>query len=376
MKKINRLNKIIFLLLIILIGTLFAINNKVNAEESEKTSVIFTPQISIPSSVFQKGIDFKIEEGTKTIATYISSIYNYLLAVVGLLAAIVLMVSGIIWMTATGNTERISRAKGWMTGALTGLVLILISYVLLKVINPNLVNFRTPIPKQTEATGTGCCEWEENGIKKSQQLTELECLEKLSEKGIDTTKENKNFKIGNHFFLEKLADFIPNVDDQGNTVGSYFEGGGCKDPICCQFRFVGNRETVGYIVAPSIQFCGVVGNEIPELGGGVWELPISRCSQPLCNSNKSYGEACTVEGVERECYCFSENYLTEKEMAAHTLIYSGGAAFGEGYHGAPCGTLWKNNKGSACITNDEASISSQSSLGGRDCGSGLWCYKK
>ena len=345
----------------------------------EEGAVIFTPQITIPGSDFKKGIDFEIEKSTKTIGNYIKAIHNYLLAIVGLLATIVLMASGIIWMTAGGNTERISQAKGWMTGALTGLVLMLFSYIILRIINPNLVNFKIAnIENQKEIKlELGCCQWTENGKEKSRQTTEFECKTILQENGIDTTEKNKNFNIKEYFFLEKLANFIPDVDDRGNIIGSYFDGGGCQDPICCQFRFVGNRETVGYTIAPSIQFCGVIGNEIPELGGGVWELPISRCSQPLCSSNKSYGEACTVEGVERECYCFNENYLTEKEMAAHTLIYSGGAAFGEGYHGAPCGTLWKNNKGSTCITNDEASLfSSQSTIGGRDCGSGLWCYKK
>ncbi|HOZ53280.1 MAG TPA: pilin [bacterium] len=112
--------------------------------KEEKNEIFFTPQITIPGSDFKKGNKIKIEESTKTIGLYIISIYNYLLAIVGLLATIVLMVAGVVWMTSGGNTERISSAKGWIIGALTGLFLLLLSYVILRTINPNLVDFRDP----------------------------------------------------------------------------------------------------------------------------------------------------------------------------------------------------------------------------------------
>ncbi|MFA5644211.1 MAG: pilin [Patescibacteria group bacterium] len=107
------------------------------------SGIEFVPQVTIPGSNFIKGQNTTIEGGTKALAIYVKSIYNYLLAIVGLLAAIVLMVSGVIWLTAGGNTEKIGQAKGWMTGSLTGLILMLTSYVILRTINPYLVDFRT-----------------------------------------------------------------------------------------------------------------------------------------------------------------------------------------------------------------------------------------
>ncbi len=112
------------------------------AKEDEYIKTIFNPQITIPGSGFRAGEEVEIKESTQSISEYIKSIYSYLLAIVGLLAVIVLMASGIIWMTAAGNTERISQAKGWMTGSLTGLVLMLFSYIVLKTINPELTNFK------------------------------------------------------------------------------------------------------------------------------------------------------------------------------------------------------------------------------------------
>lgn len=76
------------------------------------------------------------------IAIYINAIYNYFLAIAGILAAIALMIGGVIWLVSAGNASRVSEAKSWITGALTGLVILLTSYVLLHQINPELVGMR------------------------------------------------------------------------------------------------------------------------------------------------------------------------------------------------------------------------------------------
>jgi hypothetical protein len=106
------------------------------------SNINIIPQITIPGSSFIKGEKSEIKEGTSTIGEYIESIYNYLLLIVGIVAAIVLMVGGILWLSAGGNTERIGQAQKLITGSLTGLVLMLTSYILLVTINPNLVDFK------------------------------------------------------------------------------------------------------------------------------------------------------------------------------------------------------------------------------------------
>lgn len=73
------------------------------------------------------------------IAIYIYAVYNYLLGIGGFLAAIALMIGGILWLISAGNANRVSQAKSWITGSLTGLLILLTSYVLLYEINPNLL---------------------------------------------------------------------------------------------------------------------------------------------------------------------------------------------------------------------------------------------
>lgn len=87
-------------------------------------------------------------EGDKTscslpwIAIYIKAIYNYAIGVIGILAALALMIGGVIYLTSLGNATRISEAKSWITGALTGMLIMFTSYILLNEINPNLVGLK------------------------------------------------------------------------------------------------------------------------------------------------------------------------------------------------------------------------------------------
>ena len=76
------------------------------------------------------------------IAVYIKAIYNYAMGIVGILAALTLMIGGVIYLTSTGNATRISEAKSWITGSLTGMLIMFTSYVLLNEVNPDLIGFK------------------------------------------------------------------------------------------------------------------------------------------------------------------------------------------------------------------------------------------
>ena len=93
------------------------------------------------------------------IAIYIYAIYNYMLAIGGMLAVVTIMIGGVIWLVSAGNASRISTAKSWIVGSLTGLLILLTSYVLLYQINPEMVDgvyidlkIIDPILAETEMT--------------------------------------------------------------------------------------------------------------------------------------------------------------------------------------------------------------------------------
>lgn len=124
------------------------------AEPAMKTSIKL--QVKIPGL-----------EGTITgpqIGVYINAIYNFAVGAVGILAVVMIMWAGFLWMTARGNAEQVSKAKGYMSGAMIGLVLALGAYLILSIVNPDVLNLEWPgarmatpsVPKVPEAEEQRC----------------------------------------------------------------------------------------------------------------------------------------------------------------------------------------------------------------------------
>ncbi len=113
-------------------------------DDEEVTPVKFNPQVTIPGSIFKSGGSVLLENNTAPIAKYISAIYNYGVSIVGILASLMLMIGGIIWLTAAGSSSKIEQAKEFIFSSLTGMALLLVAVILLRTINPALVEFRNP----------------------------------------------------------------------------------------------------------------------------------------------------------------------------------------------------------------------------------------
>jgi len=94
-------------------------------------STTYTPMEQIPG--FNAGTDFY---------SYISTVYNLGIWVVGISALLMISIGGFMYITAAGNATSMGKAKGVIGDALFGLVLALVSYLLLYIINPDLVNIK------------------------------------------------------------------------------------------------------------------------------------------------------------------------------------------------------------------------------------------
>jgi hypothetical protein len=71
----------------------------------------------------------------------VNQIYVWSLAVGALLALLMCVLGGYYYMTAGGNAEQSSKGKEYIMGALIGLLILFTAYLLLREINPDLVNF-------------------------------------------------------------------------------------------------------------------------------------------------------------------------------------------------------------------------------------------
>ncbi len=256
-------------------------------------NITFKPQITIPGSSFKEGASSTVTASTAFIGEYIKAIYNYLLAIVGLLAAIVLMVSGIVWLTAAGNTERISQAKNWMMGSFTGLILALSSFLLLKLINPNLVNFQIQEIETITAQENGCCV-STKSQDKAFETTSKDCYSTLVNSGEITAISDKD--------LESKYE---------NNLSKYLSG----------------KFFTGYIVD---------GDKCVQLTEEEKAINKEECFGK--GLSDSWGEKCNTTNTYTYCYCFSEK------------AYGGG----NGAIGEPCGNEFNSRcvQKDRCVNRD------------------------
>jgi hypothetical protein len=63
-----------------------------------------------------------------------------------------MMFGGFLWLTAGGDSGKVTNAKEWLKASLTGLLIALSSYTMLSMINPELVSFRSLDIEKIKAT--------------------------------------------------------------------------------------------------------------------------------------------------------------------------------------------------------------------------------
>lgn len=76
---------------------------------------------------------------------YILNFYRWFVTVAGVFAVAMLILAGFRWITAAGNTGKIQDSKDMLYGAYSGIVLIMLSFLLLQFINPSILSLRLPV---------------------------------------------------------------------------------------------------------------------------------------------------------------------------------------------------------------------------------------
>lgn len=104
--------------------------------------------ITIPGLNFSEGNCVTNDKGETSctvnwIGEYVGGAYKYAAGIAGILAVIVLMIAGILWLVSGGDATKIKQSKELIIGGISGLVLILCSYILLYQINPDLTRFKS-----------------------------------------------------------------------------------------------------------------------------------------------------------------------------------------------------------------------------------------
>ncbi len=96
------------------------------------------PDLKLSDLKVPIGGDESVQISFPWIAQYIIAVYKYALGFASILAVIMIMAAGILYLVSAGNPQRISQAKNYIIGAITGLIIIVGSYTILNLISPQL----------------------------------------------------------------------------------------------------------------------------------------------------------------------------------------------------------------------------------------------
>src|SRR6056297_1341586 len=147
MKKVKKISLAVFICLILFGGLPVA-----DLKAKNETMTLEPPKISLPIPELPKWDTIKVKPGEEVslpwLVEYIIALYKYAIIILSALAVIMIMAGGITYLSSGGSSERIGSAKKMIFGALSGLVILLFSHMLLEIINPKLVDLK-PITLET-----------------------------------------------------------------------------------------------------------------------------------------------------------------------------------------------------------------------------------
>src|SRR3989344_7822495 len=142
MNKLIKNKKIIFLILVfsfLIPYSLFLIPTPAQAQVKLETGLPNIPGNQLPIG--------------QELPSYIKYLFIFGLGLITILALTQMIIGGITYILAAGNAAKVEEAKDMISQALLGIGILLISYLLLRTINPDLVNLRNPNLTPTQFQG-------------------------------------------------------------------------------------------------------------------------------------------------------------------------------------------------------------------------------
>lgn len=90
--------------------------------------------LAVPAAVFAQNIVPTELTGNTDILQIVRAIIRFILLIAFVLAFIFLLIGGLRWITAGGDEKSVAGARGMITAALIGLVIVLLAFAIIKLV--------------------------------------------------------------------------------------------------------------------------------------------------------------------------------------------------------------------------------------------------
>jgi hypothetical protein len=114
--------------------------------------------------------------GTETtLPKIIKYIYLFSLGIVGLTAFVSIIIGAVQYITSAGNDSKMGDAKDRITSALLGILILLASVLILRTINPDLINLEFSLNSTQGKSACYCYDWGEEDSFQSCYANKDQC---------------------------------------------------------------------------------------------------------------------------------------------------------------------------------------------------------
>lgn len=94
----------------------------------------------------------------KDVNCLVAQVIRYILGTIAIVATLMFIWGGFMMLTSAGNAERIKKAKETLAWAAIGIVVILLSWAIIRFVLGSLINTSNrPLPQTPITTTLGCC---------------------------------------------------------------------------------------------------------------------------------------------------------------------------------------------------------------------------
>lgn len=200
----------------------------------------------LPAGKTKTSISFGGKNTFVDIGEFLQYNYRFAISIAGILAAIMIVVSGIQWVTSGGNSDVISGSKKRIGGALIGLLIAYLSYTILNIVNPSLVNLRLPqvwMQRPFQVGPEFCKDSEASGFMLAAKKGEV-----LNSTKIDSLLKNANFNLEEKDKFECGNKYFAQGSGQQTCMGGFCSAAG---QTCLPVTYKG--EDVAPDMAPGCQ---------------------------------------------------------------------------------------------------------------------------
>jgi hypothetical protein len=186
------------------------------------------------------------------IGDFIQYIYKYAVAAASIVAVVIIMFAGMQWIMSGGSPDKITASKKKIGDALMGLFLAVMSYAVLNLVNPYLVNMRLPqtwILKPQQLVPTYCEKL--SGDKKVAQISQ-KANETLTDDTVRTRLGTAKFELKSN--TQTKCQYKYAVEGEGNQLctGSACDAKGGKMFVCASSGCIEGQLILKYKMASLI----------------------------------------------------------------------------------------------------------------------------